>query len=112
TNLFAGAHQDAIRRRLILQGVSRILSAPSPLSSVIAAIPVSIDNPSAGGLYANHLDDTQSFTQAGAQALRLHFTTIDTEAAASCVDGGCDNIYLTDSNGDLYEILSGQASDV
>jgi hypothetical protein len=110
-NLFGGAHQDALRRRLIQQGVCRILSAPSPLGNVISSVAVSIDNPRTNGLYANHLDDTQVFSHPGAEALRLHFTTVDTELDPSCVDGSCDNIYLTDKNGDLYQILSGHLTD-
>jgi MYXO-CTERM domain-containing protein len=111
-SLFAGIHHDAIRRRLIRQGLCRILSSPSPFAGVLSSVDVSIENPLAGGAYANLLDDTQSFTQPGAQALRLHFTQIDTELDASCVAGACDNIYLTDGNGDLYQILSGQQANV
>jgi cobalamin biosynthesis Mg chelatase CobN len=73
---------------------------------------VSIDNPRVNGLYANHLDDTQTFSSPGAAALRVHFTTIDTETDPTCVDGTCDNIYLTDASGDLYQILSGHQTDV
>lgn len=112
TTLFAGAHTDVIRRRLIQQGLCRILTPPSPLSFVSSSVQVSIDNPRTNGVYINHLDDTQSFTFPGAAALRLHFTTIDTELDPTCVDGACDNIYLTDAAGDLYQILAGQQSNV
>ncbi len=111
-NLFGGIHQDVLRRRFIQQGLSRILSTPSPLANVLQSIPVSIDNPRANDVYVNKLDDVQTFTYPGAQALRVHFTTIVTEADGACVGGGCDNVYLTSGLGDLYQIMFGNLTNV
>ncbi|MCC6526776.1 MAG: M36 family metallopeptidase, partial [Polyangiaceae bacterium] len=108
TLLFGGTHRTAVRRRLIQQGMCRILSAPSALSNVLTSVPVSIDNPRVANQYANDLDDTQTFSYPGAQALRLHFTTLDTETNQACLETGCDNVYLTDGNGDLYQYFYGQ----
>ena len=110
--LYNNLHEPALRRRFIWQGLSRILSMPSPLSTLLMQIPVSIDNPRTGGLYANTFDDTQTYTYPGAQALRVHFATIDTETDPTCLDNGCDNIYLTDGNGDLFQIIFGTQSNV
>jgi MYXO-CTERM domain-containing protein len=44
--------------------------------------------------------------------LRLHCCTIDTELDPSCQQNSCDNIYLYNAAGDLYQILSGTHSDV
>ncbi len=110
--LFGGIHQDAIRRRFIKQGLSRILSTPSTFSMLITSIPVTIDNPRTGNIYANLLDDEQTFTYAGAQALRVHFTQITTQASTNCTGGGCDNIYLTNALGDLYQIMFGNLMNV
>lgn len=41
--LFAGVHQDVLRRRFIKQGFSRILSTTSAFSTVIMSIRVAID---------------------------------------------------------------------
>jgi hypothetical protein len=110
--VFGGTHQDAIRRRFIKQGLSRILSTPSPFNTLITSIPVSIDNPRVGNTYDNLLDDEQTFTYPGAQALRVHFAQITTQASATCTGGGCDNIYLTNALGDLYQILFGNSTNL
>ena len=48
-----------------------------------------------------------SWQATGAAALRVHFSQIATELDASCFAGACDNIYLYDDEGDLYQILNG-----
>src|SRR5262249_52855674 len=95
-NLYGGAHRVAVGRALVWQGLSRQLSPPASFDTVVEGIPVTIENPRTGGQYDNLLDDLQSFTEPGAAALRLHFAQIGTETDATCLDGGCDNIYLYD----------------
>jgi hypothetical protein len=105
--LNAGANAGVLRRSFIQQGLSRELSPPAAATMVIQQLPVSLENPRVGGVYANLLDDPKTFTQPGAAALRVHFEQIATEQDPSCVDDGCDNIYLYDGAGNLYQILNG-----
>ncbi|HKA90050.1 MAG TPA: M36 family metallopeptidase [Haliangiales bacterium] len=110
--LFGGAHRTTLRRTFVWQGLSRALSPPSSFTQVLFSEPVTIENSRTGGQYANHLDEVRTHTSPGAAALRVHFVRIDTELAASCLQGACDNIYLYDRNGDLYQILNGAQMDV
>ena len=41
-----------------------------------------------------------------------HFTTVATELDPQCLAGACDNVYLTNGDGDLFQVLNGNASDV
>jgi uncharacterized protein (TIGR03382 family) len=111
TMLNGGANQPALREGLYRNGMLRTLRGPAGFP---AATPetVNITNPTSGGLYANNLDDFQMVTRPGAAALRLHFATIATELDNGCVGGICDNIYLYDAAGDLYQILGGTQSNV
>jgi len=99
-----------LSKNFIEQGLSRELSAPAPLTPVLQPIPVSIDNPRSAGIYADLLDDSQTFTHAGAAALQVHFSQIATEQDPACFEGACDNIYLYDAQGRLYQILNGTAA--
>ena len=110
-NLYGGAHQDVIRRRMIQQGLSRELTPSPALPDVLQVIPVDISPPTTGGDYFQNEDDTQSFTVPGAAGLRVHFDVFQTEDDNSCFDGGCDNVYLTNGDGDLFEILYGPLGD-
>jgi hypothetical protein len=108
-----GANTVPLRRALFHRGVLRVPVAPADAPDVIEQMPVSIEHPRINGNYANRVDDTQVATFPGATAVRVHFTMIDTETdnAPTCI-GGCDNIYLTDPSGDLYQILYGAMTDV
>lgn len=104
---------DTLRRVLIRHGLSRELSTPSALSEVSATREATLQPElDSRGQYGSLADDTQTVSWPGALALRLHFATIDTETHRSCADEICDNLYLTDASGDLYEILGGAAEDV
>ncbi len=106
-NLFGGAHVTALRRRFIEQGLSRLRS-PAPAGRVVGSLAVSLDNErNASGVYAANLDQTTSFSVPGATGLVLHFSRLDTQTSASCFEGGCDNVYLTNGEGDLFDVLSG-----
>src|SRR5262249_52890334 len=48
-NLYGGVHKAPVRRALVWQGVSRALSPPASFSTVIEAIPVTIQNPRIAG---------------------------------------------------------------
>jgi len=111
-NLFDGAHVEAVRRALYHQGVLRTPVDPPAAGGVSDSQDVTITNPTSGDLYADLLDDTQTFSWAGSAALRVHFAEIDTQLNTGCVDGACDNVYVYDGNGDLYQILNGQQTDV
>ena len=113
-NVYAGAHRTALRRALFARGLLRTPLPAGTAPDVLASLAVSVDPPRVGGQYDDDLDDTQSVTFPGAAAVRVHFTQIATEAGSgtSCIDGGCDNLYLSNADGDLYQIAFGAASDV
>jgi MYXO-CTERM domain-containing protein len=97
--LYGGVHVDAIRRRMIKQGLSRQLSNP-PAGGVISSLTASIDNPRVGSTYAANLDDTKTYTVPGAAGLIVHFSTLTTQLSS-------DNIYLTNGVGDLFQVING-----
>lgn len=105
--VFAGSHRPALRRALYHHGMLRTPLAGAAFPTVAATQTVDVRNPTTGGLYANNLDNTQTVTLAGGSAVRVHFASIATETTGSCFGGACDSIYLFDSNGDLYQQLSG-----
>ena len=111
TNVFAGAHTSVIRRRLIQQGLTRFLSTVSP-GAVTSSIPVSVDPPRVGGVYANKLDTTAVISVPGATALALHFTSVDLEVDNTCYQSSCDNIYVTNADGDLYQVAKGAQTNI
>lgn len=110
--LYSGTHLTTLRRYFVDQGLLRSTTAPANMPTVLSSTNVSLSNPRPGGVYANNLDHSQLIVQAGAQALRLHFTQIATELDPGCFAGACDSIYLYDVNGDLFQILSGNQSNV
>lgn len=111
-NLFMGQHVELIRRRLIHHGLSRQLSPPLLLGTA-SIIPVAISpRRDSNGLYPSRADETKTLSVPGAKGLRLHFTRVELETHASCFQMGCDNVYLTNGEGDLFQVLSGTATDV
>jgi len=113
--LNGGANLEVLKKHFRAQGLSRELSPPSTAPDLAASAEISVDNARGpGGNYLNFTDDTKTVTRPGAEALRLHFETINTEVDESCTrgDGGCDNIYLYDADGLLYQILFGVQADV
>ncbi|MBK9033847.1 MAG: M36 family metallopeptidase [Myxococcales bacterium] len=105
--VFAGAHVPMVRRALYRHGVLRTPLTGPGFPTVTMMQTVDVGNPVTGGQYANNLDDTQTVTLAGATAVRVHFVSVDTELDTGCLAGACDNIYLSDAAGDLYQIVSG-----
>ena len=83
----------------------RPYAASSMLAVAIAQ--VLIESPHDGtGNYPAFVDNTRTFSRPGAQALRVHFANIELAPGGMCDDPNCDNIYLTDGAGDLYQIFS------
>ena len=111
--LFAGSHIPALRRALYHHGMLRTVQPAAAFPNVVSTQTVNLGNPVDGsGFYANNLDDVQTFTLPGAQALRVHFVSIQTELNSQCFENACDNLYLFDGNGDLYQILNGSQTNV
>jgi MYXO-CTERM domain-containing protein len=106
-NLFAGANTTLLRHSLLAHGLSRTLGAPSPLAGVADSLAVSVDNARTGATYDADEDDVQTVTFPGASAVRVHFDLVETEEDASCFERGCDNVYLFDGAGELFQIIHG-----
>lgn len=105
--LFAGSHRLPVRRALYDHGLLRVPQLPANFSGVVAVAPVLIESPHDGtGSYPAFVDDTRTFTRPGSLALRVHFANIELAGGGSCNDSNCDNLYLTDGAGDLYQILT------
>lgn len=105
--LNAGANEVVLRRAMVLQGLSRVVSAPSDAgyaSSLAVAVGPRRDSL---GNYRSNADEVKRLRVPGAEGLQLHFARIDFEAHASCVAGKCDNLYLTNAEGDLFQVLGG-----
>ncbi len=109
--LHDGTHREALEEATYRNGILRTLKPPVFFSDA-AIESVDVSNPVSGGTYVDNLDDTQTITRDGALALRVRFATIDTELDNACFDGACDNIYLYDRSGDLYQILNGSQAGV
>jgi hypothetical protein len=110
--LYGGRHVDALLPAFMRRGMWRTPMPPALFPDVVSSKAVDVENARSGGTYRNLADDTQEVRVPGAAGLRLHFRRIDTERDASCVGGACDNIYLSDGAGYLFQILNGQAADV
>lgn len=105
--LDGGSNGDVIRRTMIAQGLSRTLSTPGP-SGAVTVLPVSIGPVrDAQGNYRNDTDEVQTLSVPGAQGLQLNFARVVLETHNSCLSMSCDNIYLTNAAGDLFQIVSG-----
>jgi hypothetical protein len=106
-NLNMGANQVFLRRTLISGGLSRLLTAPAPMGPV-TSLPVSIGPVrDALGNYRNDTDEVRTITVPGATGLIVHFARIELETNNQCVSQSCDNIYLTNADGDLFNVFSG-----
>ncbi|MGV3621534.1 MAG: MYXO-CTERM sorting domain-containing protein [Archangium sp.] len=107
TMLDAGADPDVLRRTLISYGVSRKLSQAGD-GGVALSLPVSIGPVrDAVGNYRNNTDETRTLTVPGASGLRLHFERVVLETSNDCVSRSCDNLYLFNAAGDLFQVVTG-----
>ncbi len=108
----AGVNEPTIRRTMIAQGLSRQLSTPAPAGPV-TSLPVSIGPVrDAAGNYRASTDEVRTVTVPGATGLLVHFVRIDLETHNSCLSQHCDNLYLTDAEGDLFQVLGGAQQNV
>ncbi len=106
-NLNAGAHADIIRRAFIRQGLLRTLSTPAD-GGVAGSLAISVDPTRSGANYVNDADESRTLNVPGADGLRVHFTRIDLETSNQCLSNSCDNIYLLNGQGDLFQVITGQ----
>ncbi len=111
-NLYGGEHVETLRRHFIQQGLSRHISDPAEDMIFVETVKADLASPQVMGAYTDYLDDAQTFTAEGADGLQLRFAWIDTELDDSCLEGACDNIYLTGGDGRLYQILNGSHEDL
>jgi Zn-dependent metalloprotease len=105
-DLFSGEHEAVIRRLSIHRGFIRTLSEPVLQGKVIESQKLAISPCPANGC-ANNFDNTQVVNVPGAAGLSLHFSAFSTEVDPNCLGGACDNVYLYDAAGNLYDILGG-----
>ncbi len=111
-NLNGGINGTLIRRRLIAHGLSRTITPPLP-PGAFTRLPVSIGpNRNASGNYSSDTDETRTLTVPGATGLVVHFSRIELETNNQCFQNGCDNIYLTNADGDLFQVFSGIQANV
>jgi len=112
-NLFESAHVPALKKLLLDRGLSRDLTPEPQMHTLVRSEAVDVQNPREGASYASMLDDTQTIVRPGALALRVHFSRIETEVGRDCpVAGACDNVYMFDGAGNLYQVLHGSRTDV
>lgn len=111
-NLNMGVNQTFLRRNFIQNGLSRLLTPPAPMGAV-TSIPMSIGPVrDTNGNYRNNTDEVRTITVPGAQGLIVHFVRIELETNNQCVAMGCDNIYLTNADGDLFQFFTGNSMNV
>jgi hypothetical protein len=106
-NTNGGVNGALIRRRMIDHGLSRLITPPAamgPLTSLAVSIG---NNRDPAGNYASDTDETQTVSVPGATGLILHFTRIELETNNQCTNNSCDNIYLTNGDGDLFQVFLG-----
>jgi hypothetical protein len=112
--LYGGRHLDVLVPILVDRGLLRDPTPPALFPDVLESRPLDVRSPRAGRswVYPDRLDDRQEVRIPGAAGLRLHFSRVDLELHESCVGTKCDNVYLTDDAGYLFQILSGHQTDV
>jgi hypothetical protein len=104
-DLFFGQNGEVIRLRGVHRGFLRELSPAVQQGNVLESQPLDI-SPCAGSC-GDDFDDTQIINVPGAAALSVHFSDFATEEDDNCTNGTCDNVYLYDAAGNLYDILGG-----
>jgi Zn-dependent metalloprotease len=105
--LFLGEHKALMNRVFHERGILRDVTPPADLPAVLESFDILIEPQREDNVYFDASTDIQSVKILGAQGLRLHFSVLDTELNPNCVDGACDNLYLFDKAGNLFQILSG-----
>ncbi len=111
-SLHGGAHLDDIRRVLVRHGFLATITPPSTMEGPWTSV---TSRPLVVGQVPHSADVSETYTSAGAHAMRVHFASIDMEVGvegAACPSTFCDAIYLYDGEGRLYARLGGGATDV
>lgn len=105
--LNAGVNGDTIRRTMIQYGLSRTLSTPAAMGPV-TSLPISL-GPTRDSLgnYKNDVDEVRTVRVPGATGLILHFVRVEFETNNQCLDNSCDNLYLLNGEGDLFQVVKG-----
>ena len=112
-NLTGGQNLGALQRVLYRYGLLREPTPPASFPDVLQAVETVVENRrDSRGKYENMTDEWQEIRQPGAPSLRLHFDRIETERDSGCLGGACDNVYLYDDAGHLFQILNGSKRDV
>jgi hypothetical protein len=106
-NVNAGANGDLLRRGFIKYGLLRTISAPAD-GGVAGSLAISVDPTRSGGNYLGDADESQTLNVPGAEGLRIHFTRVDLETSNQCLSNSCDNIYILNGDGDLFQVVTGQ----
>ncbi len=105
--LNGGANATVLRRRLVHSGLSRLLSAPLD-GGATTPLPIGLGpTRDAAGNYRSNADESRTVTVPGALGLRVHFDRIDLETHPSCFQQSCDNLYLLNGEGDLFQVFGG-----
>jgi MYXO-CTERM domain-containing protein len=107
-DLYGGAHVEAIRRGLIWRGILATITPPADFGEEKVTVKTDFASPSP---LDNNVDDQRTFTQPGARAVRLHFSSIDMETALRCKSTFCDALYVYDTDGRLYLRTGGKVTD-
>lgn len=110
-NVNAGANEALLRRGFIQYGLLRTLSTPAD-GGVAGSLAISVDPVRSGpqGNYTSNADESQTLTVPGAEGLRVHFTRVDLETSNQCLSNSCDNLYVLNGQGDLFQVVSGAAT--
>lgn len=110
-NLNGGANEALLRRGFIKYGLLRTLSTPAT-GTVATSVAISADPTRAGsqGNYTSNADESQTLTVPGAEGLIVHFTRIDLETSNQCLSNSCDNLYVLNGQGDLFQVVTGSST--
>jgi len=105
--IFGGAHQDVIRRIFTYHG---LLADAEPVVGV-GDRKSQVKHVLTTGSIDNFTDMTVSFTEEGAEAIVLHFDSINMEVDTGCTNMQCDALYFYDAEGRLYGRVGGEQED-
>ncbi len=103
TALAAGAHVLAIRKVMWARGLDR---RPLPPSTIGMTTTVAVSLGPIGAI-PNNADASVTIHQDGAAAIQLHYSTFNLQTSNSCLAKHCDNVYVFDGQGRLFEISGG-----
>lgn len=103
TAMNGGANVAKIRKAMWNRGLDR---TPLPAGTLGSITPVAVNLGPAANL-ANNVDQSLTIHQPGAVAIRIHYSTFSMQTKNTCFQQHCDNVYLTDAAGQLFQIEGG-----